>query len=57
MKNAEPEVLEALFWWYDTLSINEQNALIEKHHPGYPKICILGNRTYIYEMWKKEFNK
>ena len=41
--------------WWNSLSINEQNALIKKHFPpNFPEVSIHGNVNNIVEIWEKE---
>ena len=42
------------FTWWRGLSINEQNALMDKHFPGWDRDLVIQNSRNIIEMHQKE---
>jgi hypothetical protein len=53
-KTDDPLVLEALGWWRNTLSINEQNALMDKHFSNMGHWYMEQMPTWIAEMYDRE---
>lgn len=46
---------KALAWWKNTLSINEQNALIKKHFPNWGIYLVENSSSKIQEIYEKEY--
>jgi len=47
-------VSQQAWTWFWSLSINEQNALLDKHFPHRDHECVIQNRTNIEELYNTQ---